>query len=188
MLPSTSPTPESFFHLGVGYFSVVLPSLLPPIPTADLFWHRTRLTKAQTIKAVKSPFVVSRLRETSHVRRRRAVKWAEIDDEKEGKGSRNAGLGLDIIIAERMAPTAQLGAVAEGGEPRAPVPAIQSTPSANPAQPPAVSQTALMGVSMLGNLDGMYKHKDFPSLLLQSLTTGSRQRQGGLLLFAYTFA
>ena len=45
-----------------------------------------------------------------------------------------------------------------------------------------------MGVSMLGNLDGMYKHAAYPDITLKSLTTGSRQRPGGLLLFAYTFA
>ena len=40
---------------------------------------------------------------------------------------------------------------------------------------------------MLGNLDGMYSHPSFPDIHLESLTTGSRQRPGGLLLFAYTF-
>ncbi|KPV78279.1 uncharacterized protein RHOBADRAFT_11250, partial [Rhodotorula graminis WP1] len=48
--------------------------------------------------------------------------------------------------------------------------------------------TALMGLSMLGNLDGIYKHADFHGINLHTLTTGSRQRPGALLLFAYTFA
>ena len=46
---------------------------------------------------------------------------------------------------------------------------------------------ALIGLSMLGNLDGIYKHPSFPSLKLHTLTTGSRQRNGGMLLFGYTF-
>lgn len=44
-----------------------------------------------------------------------------------------------------------------------------------------------MGLSLLGNLDGMYKHATFPEIKLHTLTTGSRQRSGGMLLFGYTF-
>jgi len=44
-----------------------------------------------------------------------------------------------------------------------------------------------MGLSLLGNLDGMYKHSMFPDIKLHTLTTGSRQRSGGMLLFGYTF-
>jgi len=189
MLPaSSSPESTSFFHLAVGYFNIVLPTLLPPIPTADLFWHRARLTKAQTIRAVKSPFVVSRSRETSKVRAARAIKWAAIDDEaskpapaKEGLG---LGLGLSVpvlFVTEDERPGPKFAPVRASIETPAPTPRI-------PSQQPAVSQKALMGVSMLGNLDGMYKHSAYPGLKLTSLTTGSRQRPGGLLLFAYTFA
>jgi len=47
--------------------------------------------------------------------------------------------------------------------------------------------TALIGLSLLGNLDGMYKHAAFPQIKLHTLTTGSRQRSGAMLLFGYTF-
>ncbi|GJJ09624.1 hypothetical protein Clacol_003847 [Clathrus columnatus] len=48
---------------------------------------------------------------------------------------------------------------------------------------------ALLGLSLLGNLDGIYQHDDYhPSVILNTLTTGSRQRSGGLLVFGYTFA
>jgi hypothetical protein len=46
---------------------------------------------------------------------------------------------------------------------------------------------ALIGLSLLGNLDGIYKHQDFESIKMHTLTTGSRQRNGGMLLFGYTF-
>ena len=46
---------------------------------------------------------------------------------------------------------------------------------------------ALMGLSLLGNLDVTYKHSTFPDIKLHTLTTGSRQRSGGMLLFGYTF-
>lgn len=47
---------------------------------------------------------------------------------------------------------------------------------------------ALLGLSLLGNLDRLYQHVDYPSVTLHTLTTGSRQRPGGLLVFGYTFA
>lgn len=59
--------------------------------------------------------------------------------------------------------------------------------SAQPTKPRAPS-SALIGLSLLGNLDGTYKHATFPAFKLHSLTTGSRQRAGGMLLFGYTFA
>lgn len=48
--------------------------------------------------------------------------------------------------------------------------------------------TVLIGLSLLGNLDGIYKHQDFPRIKMHTLTTGSRQRNGAMLLFGYTFA
>ena len=33
----------------------------------------------------------------------------------------------------------------------------------------------------------MYKHASFPAVRLHTLTTGSRQRHGAMLLFGYTF-
>ncbi|KAF9535684.1 hypothetical protein CPB83DRAFT_901373 [Crepidotus variabilis] len=67
--------------------------------------------------------------------------------------------------------------------PPKPVCADSKTP-----QKPKVPSTALMGLSLLGNLDGIYKHVNFPSIKMHTLTTGSRQRSGGMLLFGYTFA
>ena len=52
------------------------------------------------------------------------------------------------------------------------------------ARPPS---NALIGLSLLGNLDGIYKHVSFPDIELHTLTTGSRQRSAGMLLFGYTF-
>jgi hypothetical protein len=62
------------------------------------------------------------------------------------------------------------------------------TTSDKPPSPPRTPSVALLGLSLLGNLDGMYKHANFPDIKLHTLTTGSRQRHGGMLLFGYTFA
>lgn len=185
LLPVQETGSKSYFHLAVGYFNIILPTLLPStISTEQLFWHRARETKRQTIKAVKSPFLISRSRETNRIRRERAVKWAKIDDEdaavlkaKQTKTeTASVGLGLGIQLDPKDSP-------AEKVEKATPAQVKPATPTT-----PQVSQKALMGLSMLGNLDGMYAHAAFPDIVLTSLTTGSRQRQGGLLLFAYTFA
>ncbi|PBK76813.1 hypothetical protein ARMSODRAFT_1012034 [Armillaria solidipes] len=63
--------------------------------------------------------------------------------------------------------------------PPPPKPAVQG-----PARAPSA---ALIGLSLLGNLDGIYKHANFGDVKLHTLTTGSRQRAGGMLLFGYTF-
>lgn len=63
---------------------------------------------------------------------------------------------------------------------KAPVPSHKPPPN----KPPS---TALLGLSLLGNLDATYKHGNFSDIRLHTLTTGSRQRSGGMLLFGYTF-
>ncbi|KAF9518212.1 hypothetical protein BS47DRAFT_1371086 [Hydnum rufescens UP504] len=68
-------------------------------------------------------------------------------------------------------------------EPKTPVPITMSLPLKKPAP-----SSALIGLSLLGNLDATYQHAAFPALELHTLTTGSRQRQGGMLLFGYSFA
>jgi hypothetical protein len=55
-------------------------------------------------------------------------------------------------------------------------------------KPDKAPSSALIGLSLLGNLDGIYKHANFPEIELHTLTTGSRQRKGAMLLFGYTFA
>ncbi|KAJ7826164.1 hypothetical protein B0H14DRAFT_3088482 [Mycena olivaceomarginata] len=67
---------------------------------------------------------------------------------------------------------------------------VRGTWNAPPSAPAASAppSTALIGLSLLGNLDVIYKHNHFPGVQLQGLTTGSRQRAGGILLFGYTFA
>lgn len=70
-------------------------------------------------------------------------------------------------------------------------PLTPPTPSAATATAvvptPAPTNTPLMGLSLLGNLDALYAHASYPSLQLEKLTTGSRQRPGAILLFGYSF-
>ena len=63
-------------------------------------------------------------------------------------------------------------------------PPTPTTTAPAASKPPS---SALLGLSMLGNLDGVYKHKQFADIRMHTLTTGSRQRNGAMLLFGYTF-
>jgi hypothetical protein len=67
----------------------------------------------------------------------------------------------------------------------APAPKPQTAAASAPERPPSA---ALLGISTLGNLDAVYKHATFPDIHMHTLTTGSRQRNGGMLLLSYTFA
>ncbi|KAF5311947.1 hypothetical protein D9619_002801 [Psilocybe cf. subviscida] len=149
---------DSYWFLAIGYFNVVLPSFFPASSSDAMFWHRARSAKAQSTKAAKTTMVVSRCREMATERGSRARVWAKEDDDK------LAGITT-------------------------PKPQATSAPGPTPARlKPKVPSSALLGLSLLGNLDGIYKHSEFPDIKYHTLTTGSRQRSGGMLLFGYTFA
>lgn len=132
---------------------------------ARTFWHRARIAKIQSSKAVKSPFVLPRTQITARKRAEQSIKWAKIDDD---AAAARAGKTVDA----------------------APVPAPKVEEVVLPTQPlvpKSAPATALIGLSLLGNLDGMYKHSSYGDIKLNLLTTGSRQRAGAMLLFSYTF-
>ena len=52
---------------------------------------------------------------------------------------------------------------------------------------PAPPSACLLGLSLIGNLDGMYTRSSYPSITLHTVTTASRQKPGGLLLLEHTF-
>ncbi|KAK4055284.1 hypothetical protein OIV83_000567 [Microbotryomycetes sp. JL201] len=160
--------PEDHFRIAISYFNIILPSFLPKsTSTSEIFWARCHSVKRQTTKAVKSPFLKSRAIKTALEREQRSINFAREDECKE-QMSKDTGLGLHIPLREPVRPIT-------------PPQAVQKAPQKVPS-------TALMGLSMLGNLDGVYTHKTYEGVELESLTTGSRQRPGALLLFAYTFA
>lgn len=153
---------ESYWFIAIGYFNVVLPTFLPQ--SSDIkstFWHRARSAKKQSTDAAKHPLIVSRSIEMARERASRARVWARQDDEAAG-----------VVSPTPTTPPASIGNV--------PVPECLVPTSKAPS-------TALLGLSLLGNLDGMYKHAEFPGIKLHTLTTGSRQRSGGMLMFGYTF-
>jgi hypothetical protein len=65
---------------------------------------------------------------------------------------------------------------------------VQPPRATEQPSPPRHPSVALVGLSLLGNLDAVYKHANFPDIKLHTLTTGSRQRHSAMLMFGYTFA
>jgi len=152
-------SPESYWFLAVGYFNVILPTFLPrTISDTQALWHRARLSKEQSARAAKNSMAVYRTREMAKKRGAQARAWGKEDDQK-----------------------------ANGTWVPTPPVSLQEVTSTTPPPPPKAPSNALIGLSMLGNLDGIYKHQDFKSIKMHTLTTGSRQRNGGMLLFGYTF-
>jgi len=157
--PYMAKNPASYWFLAVGYFNIVLPTFLPrTISDAQTFWHRARISKDQSTRAAKNSMAVYRTREMSRKRGAQARVWGKEDDQKAN--------GTWVVPTPPISP--------REGAPAAP-------------QPPKAPNNALIGLSLLGNLDGIYKHQDFKSIKMHTLTTGSRQRNGGMLLFGYTF-
>ncbi|KAG8705951.1 hypothetical protein FRC08_001356 [Ceratobasidium sp. 394] len=160
----------------------ILPTFIPSTPAevARTFWHRARLSKIQSTKAVKSPFILARTHMTATKRAEQSITWAKIDDlaakEKE-KPKEQAKLVVTGLPTPAVTPKSDVPVLPEAK------PAADQTSKPKPAP-----SAALMGLSLLGNLDGVYKHASYGEIKLHTLTTGSRQRAGAMLLFGYTFA
>ncbi|KAG5645158.1 hypothetical protein DXG03_006782 [Asterophora parasitica] len=164
---------ETYWFLALTYFTLVLPAFPPPLVGSSspslstntntntpktTFWLRAQSAKQQTRRTVQSPLLVHRALEMAEEREARA----------RGVPRR------DIGIAELMRP----------------MPAGTENPSvadAGPTPKPPPS-TALLGLSLIGNLDATYVRSAYPAFELESVTTASRQKRAGALLLVHTFA
>ncbi|KZO95708.1 hypothetical protein CALVIDRAFT_482401 [Calocera viscosa TUFC12733] len=156
--PNFPPLPESHFYLAVTYFNIILPSFVP----RTLSTAQVLWMRSQSVKRQMASVVGSKM----FVSRARLMATQRAEQAKRWAAEDDAR-AAGTWIAPPPAPAAS----ADG-----------------PAQQPKVPSQALLGLSMLGNLDAVYAHASYPRLALHGLTTGSRQRGGAMLLFAYTFA
>lgn len=204
LLPTDVVKEQSYFHLALGYYTLSLPSFLLP-RVEDTLWLRAQGVKRMTKSVVGSRWVGAKAVLEMEVRGGRARKWAEVDDAaaaaakkkvegvKEGEREEVKGLGFEVELKQETVevPARPVGSTTSSvfTVPLLPSPLRPTTQKEEPthAQPPK-QNVPLLGVSMLGNLDGVYKHPSYPSIRLEQLTTGSRQRRGASLVFAYTFA
>ncbi|KAF8589400.1 hypothetical protein K439DRAFT_1658001 [Ramaria rubella] len=143
LTPSPSLSLSTYWFLALTYYTISLPAFLPR--TAAAFWYRARLAKAQTTRAVKSPFLAARA----------------------------------LLMASQRA--ASSPPTSESVAPQLPSYALPP--------PPTAPSRALLGLSLIGNLDTTYSRTAYarPGVHLHSVTTASRQKAGGLLLLAHTF-
>ena len=156
--PYIPKSPASHCFLAIGYFNIVLPTFMPRTASdVQTFWHRARLSKDQTVRAAKNSMAVYRTHEMAKKRAAQARAWGKEDDPKAN--------GTWV--------------------PASPVNPQEEVPA--PPLPPKAPSNALIGLSLLGNLDAIYKHQDFESIKMHTLTNGARQRNGGVLLIGYTF-
>ncbi|KAH9937281.1 uncharacterized protein B0H18DRAFT_1113137 [Fomitopsis serialis] len=128
---------DSYWFLAIGYFNVILPSFLPSSDQEKTFWHRARQAKSQSIQAAKNKMIVSRTREMAQERAERSR-----------CGRRKTTRGNGAPGSRRL------------------LPCVPSVKDILPVRPSAPS-SALMGLSLLGNLDAMYTAAAYPDLKLR---------------------
>ncbi|OJT05139.1 hypothetical protein TRAPUB_4065 [Trametes pubescens] len=148
---------DSYWYLALGYFHVVLPSFLSSDPA---LLERTFWLRARQAKeqSIRAARSPLAASRTHEMARERADR------------AREQGVWVASCSSTRHRSDAN------------------SPPKTSVLpQRAKVSSAAFIDLSMLGNLDGIYKHAGFPDAELHTLTTGSRQRHGAMLLLAYTF-
>lgn len=207
--------PPSAVHLALGYYTLSLPAFLVPSPTsngrsssspstspasslATTLWLRAHAVKRQTASATSRGWQTgARVLAELEVRGERAGEWARRDDEAAAAAAAAAGggVGLGLGVVMRQGTVERVG-VDDGNTngQRQDVVVGPLSPPPTPAVPaPAPTPTTaanvpLLGLSLLGNLDGVYTSlTSYPSVRLSRLTTGSRQRPSAALLFVYSF-
>lgn len=149
---------ESYWYLAIGYFNVVLPTFIPK-SASDEDIERVFWHRARAAKDQSTRAAKSIM----------LVSRSRLMAQERGQRARCwAREDDEKVNGQRKAPPAP--------------PALPTVKATN--RPPSA---ALIGLSLLGNLDGIYKHSTFQEIQMHTLTTGSRQRQSGMLLFGYTF-
>ncbi|KAJ7699489.1 hypothetical protein B0H16DRAFT_1836277 [Mycena metata] len=185
--PSGAATSPSHWFLALAYFTISLPAWAPA--TKAGMWLRARAAKTQMQKAVRSPLLPTRALLSAAGRARRAPSSSS-----SSASATSASAGSDNEKPK---------SVKSKSAPFAP-------PPENPALPsrPAAS-AALLGISLIGDLDRTYLRSAYspqiapssstqikpeitptlttPRIHLLSVATASRLKPGGLLLLGHTF-
>ena len=142
---------------------------------SEWFWNQAREARRQGEALMKHPNFLPRCVEHGKDRYTRAKAFARQDDIR---------LGLIPPSPSPPPPT-----------PQQPSNSGNNTASSNPNPPPngAVPgskppSAALIGLSLIGDLDRVYKPHQFPSIKLLYSTSGTRKGPGAILVFTHTFA
>ncbi|KAG8918263.1 hypothetical protein FRC01_001957 [Tulasnella sp. 417] len=163
--PHLRPSDSSYWMTALGFFNIILPSFLP---------HTSSAGEKTSWKAIRSTF------------------WHRARSAK-AQSTRVSRHPLLTSRAREMARQRSETAKAFAAEDDAKELGLATSPRPQTSSPSIIQKsaapsTALLGLSHLGNLDGIYVHKDYPSIQLHTMSPAVRVRPGGLLLFGYTFA
>lgn len=163
--PYLRPCDLSYWFVSVGFFNVVLPSFLPS--------SESRTDEATDKDVLHSTF------------------WhrARLAKAQSSRAAKHPMLVPRTLETAKLRSNRSQAFAAEDDARSQGVskPAAARPPTSSPVEGSTAPSTALLGLSLLGNLDGVYTHKAYPAIQLHTLTTGSRQREGALLVFGYTF-
>ena len=113
--------------------------------------------------------LVSRSQVQSVERSKRAKVWAKEDDDLLAGASTSSPPGAPIAL------------------PTLSKPIIPSTASAAASSPPPPLTAALVGLTLLGNLDDIFVASSYPAIELTSFMAHTRKTQGKILISTHTF-
>lgn len=168
-------TSSSFFFVSIGYFNIVLPPFPLEGNMAVSFWLQSQLAMQQANDFIKHPHFSSRNREMAKKRAGQARLLAKKDDEKTmNKWQRPKNHCSTTAGAQPLNTQVDMGG-------------SMSSVASLPASPPPAPSQALLGLSLIGNLDRFYQRSDYPKINPHTLLVGVRQRAGGVLLISYMF-
>jgi hypothetical protein len=198
ILPPLPPSrvPHSHAQLAIGYYNVMLPTddyLALFSPTTDgsagtggggkesllqsrrseWFWRQVREARRQGSAVTKHPNFMSRSVEHGKERYARAKVFARQDD-----------IRLGLVPPPPPPPPT----FSTSQHP----PSESSPPSSRGLGPGASTlkhpSAALIGLSLIGDLDRLYIGHQFPNIKLLFCTSGTRKGPGALLIFSHTLA
>lgn len=175
--------------LSVGYFNVMLPTnSLPPSvsnPNPDSsvmmqsqarwFWEQARSARRQGEEAIRDPSFLARTVEHGKDRCARAKAFAHLDDARLSAASSTTGPNTHSVPSATKSPT----------PPTSPTSPPSKASISAPRPPPSA---ALIGFSLIGNLDPLYAPQRFPSIQVVQSTSGTRKGPGSILVFSHTLA
>ncbi|KAG6901738.1 hypothetical protein C0995_008392 [Termitomyces sp. Mi166 len=106
---------------------------------------------------------------------------------KSAKTQTHAAVNSPLLVHRTLEMASERAARAQNKpQPIIDVPTLLNTTTGNLLPGPAPS-AALLGLSLIGNLDATYDRRAYPGFFLKDVTTASRQKAGGILLLVHTF-
>lgn len=184
------------FHLALGYLNLVFPSFIPRRTSSRtteeqakheeaIFWHRARSVKKQHAGFVKQAIFGKRTIGVYKDRAARATQFAQEDDAadprlryaawEEGREVPTAAAKSNSVVTTGPQQLDVSRLIAKSGH--GPSPLLPKAPS-----------LALLGLSLIGDLDRIYERSAYGPITLHNLIPSYRKNKGGMLVACRTLA